>query len=46
MVLNELADLMTEAVPRMRQVAGDLREENQSAEQEVRLCCFRAVSGF
>ncbi|CAO3612766.1 unnamed protein product [Mucor fragilis] len=34
MVLNELADLMTEAVPRMRQVAGDLREENQSAEQE------------
>ncbi|KAF1806560.1 hypothetical protein FB192DRAFT_1271075 [Mucor lusitanicus] len=36
MVLNELADLMTEAVPRMRQVADDLREENQSAEQEVR----------
>ncbi|GAN08108.1 hypothetical protein MAM1_0189d07615 [Mucor ambiguus] len=34
MVLNELADLMTEAVPRMRQVADDLREENQSAEQE------------
>ncbi|KAL7314460.1 hypothetical protein PS15m_006029 [Mucor circinelloides] len=34
MVLNELADLMTEAVPRMRQVADNLREENQSAEQE------------
>lgn len=34
MVLNELADLMTEAVPRMRQVADDLRQENQSAAQE------------
>ncbi|KAI8643195.1 hypothetical protein BD408DRAFT_415419 [Parasitella parasitica] len=34
MVLNELADLMTEAVPRMRQVADNLREENQTPEQE------------
>lgn len=35
MVLNEFADLMEEVVPRMRQVADNLREENQSSEQEV-----------
>ncbi|CEP11657.1 hypothetical protein [Parasitella parasitica] len=34
MVLNELADLMTEAVPQMRQVADNLMEENQTPEQE------------
>lgn len=35
MVLNELADLMTDAVPQLRQVADNLTIENQSSEQEV-----------
>lgn len=35
MVLNELADLMTEAAPRMREVSQNLRQENQTNEEEV-----------
>lgn len=35
MVLNELADLMTDAVPQLRQVADNLMVESQSSEQEV-----------
>lgn len=35
MVLNELADLMTEAAPRMREVSQSLRQENQTTEEEV-----------
>lgn len=34
MVLNELADLMTEAAPRMREVANSLRQDNQTSEEE------------
>lgn len=37
MVLNELVDLMTEAAPRMRQVADSLRQENRTPEEEVML---------
>jgi hypothetical protein len=36
MVLNELADLMTEAAPRMRDVSQSLRQENQTPEEEVK----------
>jgi cytolysin (calcineurin-like family phosphatase) len=35
MVLNELVDLMTEAAPRMRQVAESLSQENRTPEEEV-----------
>lgn len=35
MVLNELADLMTEVAPRMRQTAESLRQENRTPDEEV-----------